>query len=486
MDFTSASHPASDPEFPEPADPEFSDAEPGPTRSEDSDSQAIPAMGTDSGAVTRPQRPGDVTHPESTPPRHRPGRLHRRARRRFRAFVSATGIDARHLGEVLRDNTVGGLIMLGATVLALVWANVGSVSYQAVSQTHLGPLTVAHWASDGLLTVFFFVAGLELKRELTEGSLRQPFDALVPIVAAVFGMAVPALVYVAANVGLPGLTRQPGNVEGWAIPMATDIAFALAVLAITGSNMPSSLRAFLLTLAIVDDLGAILVIAVVFTGALQWGWLIGAVALIGLWGLGQHLRFDNGWWYIPLGVAAWWCMLQSGVHATIAGVALGLLTRNTRANVNEPLDRWQHRVEPISAGAAVPLFALFAAGVPVDGQLLGRVVSTPVPLGIILGLLIGKPVGVLAGSWLTVHFTRAHLGRGLYRRDMVAAGQLTGIGFTVSLLICELAFRDKPELLDEAKIAVLLGSAASALLGGLAMAVRDRRHRLAFQNNVTP
>ncbi|CEG96934.1 Na+/H+ antiporter NhaA [Propionibacterium freudenreichii] len=392
---------------------------------------------------------------------------------RLRAPRRHSHANALHLADALRTSTVGGLIMLAAAAVAIVWACLSQSSYHGFTQFQLGSHTIAGWVSDGLLTVFFFVAGLELKREFTEGSLRRPVDAVVPIVAAAAGMIVPAGCYLLVNV------LGHGELRGWTIPMATDIAFALAVLAIAGKSMPPSLRAFLLTLAVVDDLGSILVIAVVFTDTISWGWLAGSLAAMALWWLGQRRHIDNGWLYLPLGALAWWCMLNSGIHPTLAGVAVGLLTRNTAEGMAEPLDRWKATVEPWSAGLVVPLFALVSAGVHVDASLLRAIWTQPVALGILAGLVVGKPLGILAGTMLTVRHSPAELGRGLGGRDVVAAGQLGGVGLTISLLMCELCFADNAQLLDEAKAAVLLASVISAVLASVLLRRRVRAHRAA-------
>ncbi|SYZ33272.1 Na+/H+ antiporter NhaA [Propionibacterium australiense] len=383
--------------------------------------------------------------------------------------------DNLHLGEVLRANTTGGVLMLIATVIALAWAFLSQHSYEAFVEYPVGPHTVAEWASDGLLTIFFFISGLELKREFTEGSLRRPADAMVPIVAAVCGMAGPALVYIAIN------TMEGGITTGWAVPVATDIAFALAILAVAGKHLPPSLRAFMLTLAIADDLGGIIVIAVVFSTDLSLLWLAGAAACMLVWWILQRRHVDNGWIYLPIFLACWYCMLNSGVHATIAGVGLGLLTRNTREALNEPLDRWQHAIDPWSAGLVVPIFALTNAGVHVDGPLLSSLWADPVPLGIIGGLVVGKFIGIFAGSWLTVRLSKAKLGDNLTWGDMVAVAELGGVGLTVSLLIAHLSFIDNPHVYDEAKAGVLVGSLISALIAVALLqwrtAARKRRRR---------
>lgn len=395
----------------------------------------------------------------------------KKTRPRISLFRPVSGPNALHLSDVLRNETTGGLLMLAATVAALLWANLGHGSYEAFREISLGGLSIEEWAADGLLTVFFFIAGLELKREFVEGALSRPADALVPIVAAVCGMVVPAGIYSLFN-----LISPQGHPSGWAIPMATDIAFALAVLAIVGSGLPQAVRAFLLTLAIADDLGSIIVIAVFYSSGLQYWWLGGAVACIAVWGLMQKFHIDNGWWYIPLFIVGWWCMLHSGIHATIAGVALGLLTRSEEDVLDDPVNRWQHRVEPWSAGAVVPFFALMSAGVKVSGKTFLALWTHPISLGIICGLVLGKVIGITAGSWLTARFTSAELGRGVVWADIISVGLLAGIGFTVSMLMTDLSFPRSHEFADEAKASVLVASFLAAILGGATLHHRGRRH----------
>ena len=387
------------------------------------------------------------------------------AGRRIVLFEKTTDRDATTIADILRQETVGGALMLAAAVIAMIWANLGEVSYEALRHLQIGPLDAEHWAADGLLTIFFFVAGLELKRELTVGSLSRPAEALVPIVAALCGMLVPALVYLVINFSVEG-----GQPRGWAIPMATDIAFALAILAVVARSLPSSLRAFLLTLAIVDDLGAILVIALAFSGDLAFSWLAAAAACAAVWWLLQRRQIAGWYLYIPLGLVCWWCMHESGVHATIAGVALGLLTRSD-TDPPTPVEEWEHRWRPISAGIAVPIFALLSAGVAVSAVTLFPLVTAPLALGVIAGLIIGKTVGVLGGAYLTARFTRAELAADLRWSEIFSVALLGGVGFTVALLISDLAFADQPELQDQGKAAVLIGS----LLAGLLAAVSLRR-----------
>ncbi|MEU9474635.1 Na+/H+ antiporter NhaA [Streptomyces sp. NPDC048191] len=389
------------------------------------------------------------------------------------------------VADALRTETVGGVLLLLAAVAALLWANIPALhhSYESVSHFHFGPgalglrLSVAHWAADGLLAVFFFVAGIELKRELVAGDLRDPRAAVLPVVAALCGMAVPALVYTLTN-----LTGH-GSTQGWAVPTATDIAFALAVLAVIGTSLPSSLRAFLLTLAVVDDLFAILIIAVFFTDRLNFAALGGAAAGLAVFWLLLR-KGVRGWYvYVPLAVVIWALMYNSGVHSTIAGVAMGLMLRCTtrEGEQHSPGEHIEHLVRPLSAGLAVPMFALFSAGVTVSGGALGDVFTRPETLGVVLGLVIGKTIGIFGGTWLTVRFTRASLSEDLAWADVFAVASLAGIGFTVSLLIGELAFAGDAVLTDEVKAAVLTGSLIAALAATVLLKIRNAEYRRLYE-----
>jgi Na+:H+ antiporter, NhaA family len=383
------------------------------------------------------------------------------------------------VADALRTETVGGVLLLLAAVVSLIWANTLHHSYEAASDFHFGPsalglhLSVAHWAADGLLAVFFFVAGIELKRELVVGELRDPSKAALPVIAALCGMAVPAVVYtVVAGAG-------GGSLNGWAVPTATDIAFALAVLAVIGTALPSALRAFLLTLAVVDDLFAILIIAVFFTSGIDYAALGGAAACLVLFWL--LLRAGvHGWYvYVPLALVTWTLMYNSGVHATISGVAMGLMLRCTprEGEKQAPGEHIEHLVRPLSAGLAVPLFALFAAGVSISGGALSDVFHRPETLGVVLGLVCGKALGVFGGTWLAARFTRAELNAGLSWPDVFAVASLSGIGFTVSLLIGELAFTDDVRLTDEVKAAVLVGSVIAAVLAATLLKLRNNKYQ---------
>ncbi|UQA94082.1 Na+/H+ antiporter NhaA [Streptomyces halobius] len=391
------------------------------------------------------------------------------------------------VADALRTETVGGMVLLGAAAVALIWANTPvSDTYAAVRDFHFGikalglDLSVAHWTADGLLTIFFFVAGAELKRELVVGELRHPGTAVLPVVAAVCGMVVPALVYGVVS------TTAGGTWNGWAVPMATDIAFALGVLAVIDTHLPSALRAFLLTLAVVDDLGAIVVIALFYTSTIHLPALIGAVLGLALFFHLHDQRRVHGWyWYVPLALIIWGLTHASGVHATVAGVAMGLLLRTTKDGESgrRPAEQITHLVRPISAGVAVPLFALFAAGVTISGDTLGQVLSRPEPLGVAVGLAAGKVLGIFGGCLLAVRFARARLSADLAWADVIAVAMLAGIGFTVSLLIGELAYPD-PADVEHIKAAVLVGSLISALLASVLLKLRNNKYRRLYEEEI--
>ncbi|MFD3757457.1 Na+/H+ antiporter NhaA [Streptomyces sp. NPDC058622] len=398
-----------------------------------------------------------------------------------KAFGRLSLPERRFVADALRTETVGGVLLLAAAVAALIWANVPGISdsYYSVGSFHIGPaslgldLSLQHWAADGLLAIFFFVAGIELKRELVAGDLRDARAAALPVIAALCGMAVPALVYVLVN------TIGGGSMGGWAVPTATDIAFALAVLAVIGTSLPSALRAFLLTLAVVDDLFAIMIIAVFFTSDINFMALGGALAgLVLFWFLLR--KRVHGWYvYVPLALVIWGLMYNSGVHATIAGVAMGLMLRCSReeGESQSPGEHIEHLVRPVSAGLAVPLFALFAAGVSLSDEAIAQVFTRPETLGVVLGLVVGKTFGIFGGTWLAARFTKAELNEDLAWPDVLAVASLAGIGFTVSLLIGELAFADDPVLTSEIKAAVLIGSLIAAVIASVLLKLRNRKYR---------
>ena len=390
------------------------------------------------------------------------------------------------IGEILRAETVGGLLLLVAAAAALVWANWPNThSYADFVGTKFGPnslqlhLSVAQWAGDGLLAIFFFAAGLEVKREFVEGSLDTLDRAMLPVLAAVGGMAVPALVFVLFNLG------DSGALRGWAIPSATDIAFALAVLAVLSTHLPPALRTFLLTLAVVDDLIAIVIIAVFYTSNLRPIPLLLALGPIAAFGVAVQRRIRSWWLLLPLAVLAWALVHASGVHATVAGVALALTVPVLRSEAaGGPAagpglaEHFEHRVRPVSAGFAVPVFAFCSAGVTVGGWSgLRAGLSDRVALGIIAGLVIGKGIGIFATTYLVARFTRADLGEGIAWADVAGLALLGGIGFTVSLLIGDLAFGGGSLRDDHAKIGVFAGSLLAAALAAIVLRARNRAYR---------
>jgi NhaA family Na+:H+ antiporter len=399
-----------------------------------------------------------------------------------RLFARSGGSEQVVLADVLRTETVGGALLLAAAVVALIWANSPwRDGYAALLQAEVGPawlgalqlrLDVAHWAADGLLAIFFFVAGVELKRELVAGDLRAPAKAILPVVAALGGVLVPAGLYLAITAG------QEGAAQGWAIPVATDIAFALAVLAVLGSHLPAAMRAFLLTLAVVDDLIAITIIAVAYTADLSVVPLLGALVPLALFGLLARRRITSPWLLLPLAATTWALVHASGVHATVAGVLLAFVVpvgpaSDGAASIGEHLE---HLVRPVSAGIAVPAFALTAAGVTVIGNGFAAA-ADPVFVGVVVALVVGKAVGVFGGTWLTARLTRAELSADLGWTDVAGVSLLSGIGFTVSLLIGELAFGMTSERGEHAKAAVLVGSLLAAGLAAAVLRARDRRYR---------
>lgn len=397
------------------------------------------------------------------------------------------------IGAILRKETVGGILLVAAAVIALIWANSPvSESYFALRDFRVGyepwhlELSLGAWAADGLLAIFFFLVGLELKREFVAGDLRQFSKSVVPIAAAVGGVAVPAVIYALINL------TSPETLRGWAIPTATDIAFAVAVLAIIGSHLPSALRIFLLTLAVVDDLLAISIIAVFYSSDLQVGPLLLALVPLAVYTfLAQKYRHFFGTrpaaaWLIllPLGVITWSLVHASGIHATVAGVLLGFAIPVIRSQSGGGpsagpglAEIFEHRFRPISAGIAVPVFAFFSAGVAVGGwDGLISALTDPVAIGIIVALVLGKPVGIMGTTWLLTKATRASLDRSLKWIDVFGVSLLAGIGFTVSLLVAELSFGQGSDHDDHAKVGILAASLLAALLAAAVLGTRNRQY----------
>ena len=408
-------------------------------------------------------------------------------------------LEAMWIERILHRETVGGMLILGAAVLAVILSNspLGD-SYFSLRDTYVSvgvgemilKISVGHVAADGLLAIFFFLVGLELKREFVAGELRDPKKALIPVVAAIGGVIVPALIYLYFTQGIPEAGR------GWAIPIATDIAFALAVLALVGTSLPVALRMFLLTLAVVDDLIGITIIAVFYTSEVVWWSLGAALVAIAVYGLLAQrytmffqVRLGAAWVILlPVGLVAWFFMYGSGVHATIAGVLLAFTVpvrppkRDRENQTDDPSEglaaALEHRFRPLSAGFAVPLFAFFSAGVAVGGAgAFVGMLSSPVSLGIMSALIVGKTVGVVVATWLVTRLPGVSLPRGMGWPDLVGVALLAGIGFTVSLLIGELSFGLGTPLGDEAKIGILLGSVGAAILAAILLSVRNRHYR---------
>jgi NhaA family Na+:H+ antiporter len=380
--------------------------------------------------------------------------------------------------KLLHNETNSGALLLVAAAIAMVLAN-SQVSdwYFDLANTKLGSeainlnISLQKWAADGLLAVFFFVAGMELKYELVHGSLSNKANAAVPIAAAIGGMVAPAIIYFSFNNGLP-------TIDGWGIPMATDIAFALAVLGVAGRRLPIELRAFLLSLAVVDDLGAIIVIAIFYTSSLAIVQLLIGTGCIAVFALAQRANVKSKLLYAILGLSSWYFIHESGVHATIAGVALGLAMRVKLVDgeTQTPLEKALDQFHPWSAGLCVPVFAFFAAGISISGISFGETITSPVSIGIILGLVIGKPIGVLGFAWLATKISKAELNSSLFWGDILAVGLLAGVGFTVSLLITQLAFIPGTEVNPLARLSVLIASVIAALLAIFALQIRKRIH----------
>ena len=435
--------------------------------------------------------PPSPTDPSNTDPSHTGPRSDQRHRL---PLGRATYREYLRIEALLRQETVGGFLLVGAALLALIWANSPwADAYFTLRDTQIGyepwhlRLSIGAWAADGLLAIFFFLVGLELKREIVAGDLRQFDRAIVPVAAAAGGVIVPALLYTAINAG------DSGALRGWATPTATDIAFAVAVLSLVGSHLPAALRIFLLTLAVVDDLIAIIIIAAVYTTDLNltmlaWS-LVPLIAYAVLAREGRHL-FRRSWaraWILllPIGAVFWALIHASGIHATIAGVILGFVVpvrrradRGEREEDDALAAVFEHHLRPLSAGIAVPVFAFFAAGVAIGGWSgLTSAVTSTVTLGIIVGLVVGKPIGIVGTTWLLTRLTRSSLDPSIRWADLFGVGVLVGIGFTVSLLVAELSFGVGSADGDHAKVGILLASLTAAVLGSLLLGSRNRRYR---------
>ncbi len=380
------------------------------------------------------------------------------------------------VAEFLRTEAAGGVLLVLATLVALLWANSPwDGSYRDLWHHELsigvGRFAISedlgHWINDGLMAVFFFVVGLEIKRELVVGELSDPRAASLPVLAALGGMVVPAALFIAIAGG-----GEAGR--GWGIPMATDIAFVVGVLALLGSRVPSGLKLFLLTLAIVDDLGAIAVIAVFYSEGIDGAWLAGAGASLLLVVVARRLGLRSPLAYVPLALAAWVCTLESGVHATVAGVGLGLLTPARPFRGQPVLENLEHRLHPWSSFLIVPVFALANAGVDLGSGAVRSALGGRTAWAVIVGLLVGKTLGIAAFAALGLRLRAGRLPAEVRLGHIVGAGALAGIGFTVSLFVANLAF-DTPDLIADAKIGILAASVLAGTLGTTVLLML-RRH----------
>jgi NhaA family Na+:H+ antiporter len=378
--------------------------------------------------------------------------------------------------EFVSLEAASGIVLLLAAIGALIWANTDTAGYTSWWGHELtvgsGDLAITeslvHWVNDALMTIFFFVVGLEIKRELVTGELRDRSRAALPVIAAVGGMVVPALIYVAVNVGGDGM-------NGWAIPMATDIAFAVGVLAILGARVPRGLKVFLLTLAIVDDIGAIIVIALFYSSGVEPLWLGAGVLVVVMVVAMSRLRVDHPIAYVLPGALLWLCLHEAGIEPTLAGVALGLLTPARPRRGVAVLERLERGLHPVSGFVIVPLFALANAGVILTGDAIPDALASRVTIGIVCGLVVGKFVGILGASTLAVRFRIGRLPAGITLRHIAGVATLGGIGFTVSLFITDLAF-DGTQFSD-AKIGVLGASTLAAIAGTTVLSISLRGQR---------
>jgi Na+:H+ antiporter, NhaA family len=388
------------------------------------------------------------------------------------------------LRAFLKSEAAGGIVLMAAAALALIVANSPlAESYQhllhletgPVLSPKLGPMTVHLWINDGLMAVFFLLVGLEIKREFVDGRLSTWERRRLPVIAAAVGMAVPAALYLAFTAGADGLSR------GWAIPAATDIAFAIGVLALLGSRAPTSLKLFLTTVAIADDLGAVAIIALAYTDSLDLGALASAAAiLLIMFAMGKGgVRWL--WPYLIGAVLLWYVVLMSGVHATVAGVLAAAVipivaTPGAPDSADSPLHRLEHGLSPWVAFLIVPLFGFANAGVPLAGVGVERLLA-PLPLGIAAGLFLGKQLGIFGAVWLTVRLGLASRLRGATWLQVWGVAMLCGIGFTMSLFIGALAFPGDPGRVEEAKLGILAGSFLSALGGYAVLRLAPGHHR---------
>ena len=405
--------------------------------------------------------------------------------RAIRTFALPVRHAASALRAFLRSEAGGGIVLIVAAAAALIVANCATTAGLYAGALHLraGPLDVHGWIDDAAMALFFLLVGLEIKRELIDGALAHPAARRLPVIAALGGMAVPAFVYLAVVRGNPALVR------GWAIPAATDIAFAIGVMALLGRRVPVSLKLFLTTVAIVDDMGAVAIIALAYTAQIHWLALAAAGAILGSLALLARARVQALWPYLAGGIVLWIAVFASGVHATVAGVALAAVIPIRRSpgapdDAQSPLHRLEHGLAPWVGYLIVPLFGFANAGVPLAG--VGwRDLLAPLPLGVAAGLVIGKQAGVFASVRIAVALGFARRPKGADWWQLYGVALLAGIGFTMSLFIGGLAFGDAARG-DAVRIGVLAGSCLSALAGAAVLALAARAHepRLADRNDI--
>ena len=366
----------------------------------------------------------------------------------------------------LKTEEGGGFALFAGSLVALLWVNVfGIGGYESFWHTELtigiGDASITedlgHWVNDGLMTLFFFLISLEIKREVVHGDLREPRKAALPVLAACGGVLVPVAIFLIATAGTDGTS-------GWGIPMATDAAFAIAALAILGERVGVGAKLFLVTIAVVDDILAIAVIAIAYTSDLSVPWLIASVAMLGVVAIARRIGISSIWPYAVLGVLVWIAVLESGIHATIAGVALAFMTPAKPVGDRQIIEELEERIHPWTSFLVLPVFALANAGVVIGGDALGVGDGAQVAAAVALGLVAGKLIGISAASWLAVRFRIGSLPEGVGFRSVVGIAALAGIGFTVSLFIAALAY-DDPLLVDSAKLGILGGSIISAAIG---------------------
>ncbi|EGQ8203741.1 TPA: Na+/H+ antiporter NhaA [Vibrio cholerae O1] len=369
------------------------------------------------------------------------------------------------MSDMIRDffkmESAGGILLVIAAAIAMVIANSAmGEGYQAFLHTYVFGMSVSHWINDGLMAVFFLLIGLEVKRELLEGALKSRETAIFPAIAAVGGMLAPALIYVAFNF------NDPAAIQGWAIPAATDIAFALGIMALLGKRVPVSLKVFLLALAIIDDLGVVVIIALFYSSDLSTIALTIGFIMTGVLFMLNAKHVTKLSIYLVAGLILWIAVLKSGVHATLAGVVIGFaIPLKGNKGEHSPLKHLEHALHPYVAFAILPVFAFANAGISLQGVSLAGLTSM-LPLGVALGLFLGKPLGIFSFSWAAVKLGVAKLPEGINFKHIFAVSVLCGIGFTMSIFISSLAFGQANEAYDTyARLGILMGSTTAALLG---------------------